>query len=391
MTFQDFTSAIRKNNLQDLELFFKRGYVNKKIDSKLTPLLLAISYAKLPVIEFLINNGAHVNGHFKGYDTPLIEAFIRGKIEIVKLLLDARADPNIRGRNGKTILMYAVEKNNYEIVKLLLDIGATPNIQDDLGRTAIMYNTKGRGVEIFKLLLDAGANVNISETDGNTVLMHVIKNGNNEKLKLLLERNVNVNISNIYGMTPLSEAIISSNYEAVELLLEHGAEADLRSDRLPLGQSLINFQGSYREDLGSSLKPSAPVVLAINRRNDKILKLLLEHDPNLDLRKNGKTILDMAKESEDIMIMSLVDYFYYLKPVLDFKDEKLNVPRYHRDLLEKYSKKWSEICSNPYVEINPFYIAEIAKLMGLRERSAEHLCEEVSRILSAALRPFEDQ
>jgi len=80
--------------------------------------------------------------------TLLVAAASYGTVPVVTYLLDQGADPNIPGQNGVTPLMATIiggtravpdEQNRVTIVKILLSRGANPNAQTLDGKTALDF------------------------------------------------------------------------------------------------------------------------------------------------------------------------------------------------------------------------------------------------------------
>ena len=117
---QDLHTASREGDLQTVMEMVEAG---KDIDVQdrggNTPLMVAISYGHINVVEYLLENGAQVNHRAVYQWTPLMEAVSNRRIQMVKLLLEYGADPSAINNDGNTALDIAVEKNDEAIVQLL--------------------------------------------------------------------------------------------------------------------------------------------------------------------------------------------------------------------------------------------------------------------------------
>ena len=122
-----------------------------------SPLLSAIHYGNLEMVQVLLNYGANVNNpddsfYFSPFDYAL-QGYPNGT-EVVRLLLDHGADPNARWKNGLTPLHRASQYGKIEIVRTLVERGAGVEVQDEQGRTPWDYASGEQRDEIIKLLLE---------------------------------------------------------------------------------------------------------------------------------------------------------------------------------------------------------------------------------------------
>jgi hypothetical protein len=94
-------------------------------DKKCTALMWAAFRGYIPLVEYLIENGADVNHSCKGTSvtarTPLLCAILAGHVESVRRLYEAGADINIKNGSGDTPLMTAAKKKYYSIINFLLE------------------------------------------------------------------------------------------------------------------------------------------------------------------------------------------------------------------------------------------------------------------------------
>jgi hypothetical protein len=103
----------------------------------MTPLLTAIQYYNLEMMELLIQLGADVNS-ITGFAPPLYDAVWRDFIDGARRLLKAGADVNCHGPHGTTPLMVAASQvASRSMVELLLQAGADVRAVNDFGETAL--------------------------------------------------------------------------------------------------------------------------------------------------------------------------------------------------------------------------------------------------------------
>ena len=139
--------------------------INQENTNGKTPLIIAIWYYKINVINELIARGVNVNHCTKNNVTALWTAADKKDENLMKILLDAGANPNI----GRPALVTCVAERypSVECVKILLETGADIN-SDDIHCGTMMLNAARRGnPEIVKIALNAGAEINISHKTFN--------------------------------------------------------------------------------------------------------------------------------------------------------------------------------------------------------------------------------
>ncbi|RLN91855.1 hypothetical protein BBJ28_00015878 [Nothophytophthora sp. Chile5] len=114
-----------------------------------TPLFYAASSGHLPLVKWLISNGADIDTDYsdrsdiapregdQGIFTPLQIACFKGHEAVASFLVECNAELSGTRRNGKTPLHFASVENHPAIVKLLLEAGADVHACDDEGKTPV--------------------------------------------------------------------------------------------------------------------------------------------------------------------------------------------------------------------------------------------------------------
>ncbi|XP_069939287.1 ankyrin repeat domain-containing protein 65 isoform X2 [Cherax quadricarinatus] len=261
--------------------------INAKDDIGYTALHLSAEHGYIEMMEVLLKHGAQVNFNIPpededdfptdAYDEPLRLALKHDHFEAAKVLLEHGANPNTRYFFGSEINL--VNPLNTQLLHLLLSYGANPNARDRQGFTPIMKccrlqqdssdemetrdNISGlevlqhfaqtlMGLEAVLLLISFGANVN-----ARTEARHDYRRN---CLYFHSSPTSRASLLNPLNRSVLHYAVLSGSVPIVNLLLKQGAR--------------VNFEPEYN-------KPT-PLDLAILKGDVEMVRLIIEHDPNLD-------------------------------------------------------------------------------------------------------------
>jgi ankyrin repeat protein len=135
----------------------------------------AIRDGYLVGVQWYLNRSSDVNYLKSDGSTPLMSAVLFQHVEIVDRLLSAGADVNTRNGRSINALMMASAGGNIELVKLLIEHGAKPNDFDEEGRTALMAAAMNCRKDVARLLIERGAKENVMDTNGRTVHWYACK------------------------------------------------------------------------------------------------------------------------------------------------------------------------------------------------------------------------
>ena len=167
----------------------------------------------------LINAGCMINHENTHGNTPLIIAIWYYKINVINELIARGVNVNHCTKNNVTALWTAANKLDENSLKILLDAGANPNI----GRPALVTCVAERypSVECVKILLEAGADINSDDVVHGTMMLNAAKEGNPEIVKIALNAGAKINTShNTFDFT------YTYNEQALMLLFAAGEEWD---------------------------------------------------------------------------------------------------------------------------------------------------------------------
>ncbi|XP_063992926.1 poly [ADP-ribose] polymerase tankyrase [Diachasmimorpha longicaudata] len=233
--------------------------VHAKDKGGLVPLHNACSYGHYEVTELLVKHGASVNVADLWRFTPLHEAAAKGKCEIVRLLLRHGADASKKNRDGATpldlvregdqdvadllrgnsALLDAAKKGNLARVQRLVTQDNI-NCRDAQGRNSTPLHLAAgyNNLEVAEYLLERGADVNAQDKGGLIPLHNASSYGHLDIAALLIKYNTVVNATDKWGFTPLHEAAQKGRTQLCALLLAHGADPFLKNQE---GQSPVDL------------------------------------------------------------------------------------------------------------------------------------------------------
>ena len=186
-SFDDFFSAIQRDDARTLTALLQRGFDPNTRDAKGQPgLLLAVREPSPNALRVLLNaKNIQVEARNSQDESPLMMAAIRGQLDIARQLIDKDADVN---KPGWAPLHYAVS------------------------------SSQGDALGVAKLLLDNSAYVDAASPNGTTPLMMAAMYGTPEAVKLLLEESADPMLKNQLGLTAIDFARRANRNDVAELI-----------------------------------------------------------------------------------------------------------------------------------------------------------------------------
>lgn len=148
------------------------------------PLSYAVRHAHLPLIRFLLAQGADVNEVNANGTSVFAGACAGSPLEIVQLLFEAGGNIRKRNSTGRTPFQWAASTGNINDMRFLLGAGALIDEADDSGTTALIGAGKGGKLEACAWLLDQGADIRAAGARGRSAEDWSRANGHNEIVKL---------------------------------------------------------------------------------------------------------------------------------------------------------------------------------------------------------------
>ncbi|OBV29467.1 hypothetical protein BKN38_02605 [Helicobacter sp. CLO-3] len=192
---QEFFQLLYQKNFKEAYKILPKIKINAYNSEGFTPLILAISANKIPIIKDIINLKADIHkfdmSHLKM--APLAHAIQKDNIELINFLIENGAKPYIcsKGKNkGNTPFLMACwdnRKNAIEILEILIKHGISINQIDGNGYTGLIKASIKGHVKIVKWLLEHRADTKIRDFNSKSALDHAIENNHKEIEKLLKE------------------------------------------------------------------------------------------------------------------------------------------------------------------------------------------------------------
>lgn len=139
---QDIHAAVLKDDSLTIKEALKNGAdINVRDKYGATPLMTAARWGNIPMVRFLLKNGATPNQPRSeaGRMALHVACAYYGGMQICKALIAAGADVNAVTLKGETPLMMAASNGKADVVELLLRLGADKQKKDQNGKTALDY------------------------------------------------------------------------------------------------------------------------------------------------------------------------------------------------------------------------------------------------------------
>lgn len=157
-------SAVANNDLASVQSLYNAGVdLNQSAtyDTESTNALnVASQLGFLPIVQFLVTNGANVSAVDENGNPPLMRAAMFGRLEVAKVLVANGASPNQGNSAGTTPLWWAVFSEEFEVVKFLVANGGDVNARTNEGKTILqsaVTSNSSKAQEISQFLIQNGA------------------------------------------------------------------------------------------------------------------------------------------------------------------------------------------------------------------------------------------
>lgn len=167
----DLEYACQTGDIDIIEEYLNDHDINTILKEGCTLLLIAASYYKEELIEYLLERGADATIHnYDGY-TPLMalceSVKMRDYSGCSSLLIEV-SNVDATDNQKMTALMYACRKGKIELVRELIKHTKNINAEDKQGYTALFHAVLSAKIEVVKLLVDNKADTAIMNNENHT-------------------------------------------------------------------------------------------------------------------------------------------------------------------------------------------------------------------------------
>ncbi|MCF6366168.1 MAG: ankyrin repeat domain-containing protein [Bacteroidales bacterium] len=389
-TFDELKDAINKN-IYKINKPDKLGYTvldyavcrkkdGIKIVNFLTEKGVDLNFNYINVLDIaILNDNFEIARHYSSPDSlkkhirPINVAIGEHNFEMVKLLVEKGTDINKKDYLDYLPIFYACrdKEKNKDIIKYLIDKGVNINTENREEKTILHIlcsfeydyaENSYSDIETIKLIIKKGIDIESVDNENKTALHYAAENTEaTEALEYLLKKGANQKISDNNGKTPFYYAIKSRNNKAVKLFIEHGADINTKdlSDNTLLHTAVRN-NNSF--DLVKLLLKKGLDINAENSSSETPLHLASNYkDINTIklLLEKGAEINARSTNNSTPLINAVKRNNFEIVKILAEADADINVKRY-------YSGNATEIAvKNNYSNIAKYLINKNADLSNI--------------------------
>lgn len=205
-----------------------------------TPLTLAVRYGHVEYVEFLLQNGAKLEG--PEWERPyypinrVVNAPKSKQAQILRVLFDHGLETGFHDRQGRNYIMYIIDLQTVHypldlnidvpgIASTLFGLGLPANASDDDGVSTLTYAVNLQDLDWLSVLIEKGVDVNErSEALGGMLpLFHAVCTGNETVVDFLISNGAEINAKSYNETTALHIACKTRREKMIDLLIHKGA------------------------------------------------------------------------------------------------------------------------------------------------------------------------
>jgi len=273
---QTIFALIRDGNIAEVKDLVKNnpGIVDST-NSGYTPLIFAVYYKNMEIVDFLLKNKANVN-----YQNPTtkIDALIMSlrykDLSLVKKLVKSGANINALNNNNETALHITLRSNSNDISEYLINAGIDLSLSDNDEKTALVIAIENNNKDIANLILNKGAELPEDKQAINRLLHISLSNGQTNIAKALLKECTDFNNKDEMKRSFLHNAVIGGDFAITKKLVDKGADINAIDS---LNKTALHY--------------------SVMHSNKKLTKLLIDRDTDINAVDNtGRTAIRIAQD-----------------------------------------------------------------------------------------------
>ena len=216
------SKKLKRRNIEKLVV----GTQKTKAEQALRPeIIIAASIGDIDKVRSLLELGADIDEFYNGV-TPLLTAAVKGHLPLVQYLLEQGADKNKADNKGGSPLFLAVYNGHLGVVKYLVQQGMEMDKADQKGVSPIHTAAGGGHLDVLQYLLEQGVDKDTASYDNSTPLLIAAQEGHLAAVQNLLKYGADMDKTNNDGLSPLISAAMNGHLPVVQYLLEQGADKD---------------------------------------------------------------------------------------------------------------------------------------------------------------------
>ena len=277
-----------------------------------TPLMLAASYGKVPLMHWCLEQeGVLIDEVDRDGKCALHYAARHGQAGAVRFLLER--DPELvkkRDNHGDTPLHEAAEGGHREVIELLLQYNAEINAHGARGWTPLQRAAFTGHTQALQELINRGASLTITDKCKCTALHLAAVRGQKDCVELLLAANADIEAKDSLQRTPLLCAALGGHLEIIKRLLRLGADIKQQTNdgnalmmavvrnHVEVMQYLIDNTAVELTSCNTYFSGAVPVFFAAAKfGNCEASRFLIKKGAALDVQlTDGRTVLHCAAQ-----------------------------------------------------------------------------------------------